>query len=75
MHFELFEEPPAADLGYGFLPVPRVDLAAIAAARHRLEAARIFRDVVSNRSDDGNRRWTCRSGLSRSWLLATGCRR
>lgn len=46
--------PPARCLGYGFLPVPRVDLAAIAAARHRQEASRILRDEVCNRSDDGN---------------------
>jgi hypothetical protein len=46
--------PPARHLGYGFLPVLRVDLATIAAARHRQEAARIVRDEVCNRSDDGN---------------------
>ena len=46
--------PPARHLRYGFLPVPRVDLATIAAARHRQEAARILRDEVCNRSDDGN---------------------
>ena len=46
--------PPARHLGYGFLPVLRVDLATIAAARHRQEAARILRDEVCNRSDDGN---------------------
>jgi hypothetical protein len=35
--------------------VPRLDLAAIAAAAgHRQEAARIVRDEVCNRSDDGN---------------------
>jgi hypothetical protein len=45
---------PARHLGCGCLPVPRVDLATIAAARHRQEAARILRDEVCNRSDDGN---------------------
>jgi hypothetical protein len=45
---------PARHLGYGFLPVPRVELATIAAARHRQEAARILPDEVCNRSDDGN---------------------
>ena len=35
--------------------IPRLDLAAIAAAAgHRQEAARIIRDEVCNRSDDGN---------------------
>jgi hypothetical protein len=35
--------------------IPRLDLAAIAAAAgHRQEAARILRDEVCNRSDDGN---------------------
>jgi hypothetical protein len=60
--------PPARHLGYGFLPVPRVDLATIAAAAgHRQEAARILRDEVCNRSETATRRWNCRSGLSRSW--------
>ena len=67
--------PPARHLRYSFLPVPRVDLATIAAARHRQEAARILRDEVFNRSDDGNPSLELWSGLSRSWLLATGCRR
>jgi hypothetical protein len=54
--------PPARQLGYGFLPVPRVDLATIATARHRQEAARILRDEECNRSDDGNpSRWNFRS--------------
>jgi hypothetical protein len=39
--------PLARHLGYGFLPLPRVDLATIAAA------AAILRDEVGNRSDDG----------------------
>ena len=44
----------ARHLGYGFLPVPRVDLATIAAAvGDRQEAARILRDEVCNRSDNG----------------------
>jgi hypothetical protein len=35
--------------------IPRLDLAAIAAAAgHRQEAARILHDEVCNRSDDGN---------------------
>jgi hypothetical protein len=46
--------PPVRHLGYGFLPVPRVDLATIAAGRHRQEAARILCDEVCNRFDDGN---------------------
>jgi hypothetical protein len=46
--------PPARHLGYGFLSIPRVDLATIAAGRHRQEAARILRDEMYNRSDDGN---------------------
>ena len=46
--------PPARHLGYGFLPVPPVEVAAIAAAGHRQEAARILRDEVCNRSEDGN---------------------
>ncbi len=46
--------PPARHLGYGFLPVSRVDLPRIATARPRQEAARILRDEVCNRSDDGN---------------------
>jgi hypothetical protein len=40
----------ARHLGYGFLPVPRVDLATIAAAAG---GHPIFRDEVCNRSDDG----------------------
>jgi hypothetical protein len=39
------------------------------------EAARILRDEVCNRSYDGKPPLECRSGLNRSWLLATGCRR
>jgi hypothetical protein len=69
--------PLARHLGYGFLPVLRVDLAAFAAAAagHRQEAARILRDKAFNRSDDGNPPLELWSGLRRSWLLATGCRR
>jgi len=53
--------PPARQLGYGFLPLPRVDLATIATARHRQEAARILRDEC-NGSDDGNpSRWNFQS--------------
>ena len=44
---------PAA--AYGVLPVPRVDLATIAAAAgHHQEAARILRNEVCHRSDDDN---------------------
>ena len=46
--------PPVRHLGYGLLPVPGVDLATIAAGRHCQEAARILRDEVCNRSEDGN---------------------
>jgi hypothetical protein len=42
--------PPARLLGYGFLPVSRVDLARMT----RQEAARILRDEVCNRSADAN---------------------
>jgi len=45
---------PVRQLGYGLLPVPGVDLAMIAAGRHCQEAARILRDEVCNRSEDGN---------------------
>jgi hypothetical protein len=52
-----------------------VDLATIAAARHRQEAARILRDEVCNRSDDGNpplelSERTEQILASRDWLLA-----
>jgi hypothetical protein len=41
--------------GAPYEEIPRLDLAAIAAAAgHRQEAARIVRDEVCNRSDDGN---------------------
>jgi hypothetical protein len=44
--------------------------AAIAsAAGRRQEVARIVPDEVCNRSDDGNPRSHCRSGLDRSWPL------
>ena len=44
--------PLARHLGYGFLPVPWVDRATIAAAAGpRQEAARILRDDVCNGSD------------------------
>ena len=47
--------PPARLLGYGFLPVSRVDLVSIATARlARRQAARILRDEVCNRSADAN---------------------
>ena len=45
---------PQQGRGYGFPPVPRVDLATIAVASHRQQAARILRDEMCNRSDDGN---------------------
>ena len=45
---------PVRQLGYGLLPVPGVDLAMIAAGRHCQEAARILREEVCNRSEDGN---------------------
>jgi len=45
---------PVRQLGYGLLPVSRVDLAMIAAGRHCQEAARILREEVCNRSEDGN---------------------
>ena len=69
--------PLARHLGFGFLSVPRVEVAAIAAAAagHREEAARILRDEVFNRSDDGSPPLELWSGLSRCLLLATGCRR
>jgi hypothetical protein len=44
-----------AALAAPYEEIPRLDLAAIAAAAgHREEAARILRDEVCNRSDDGN---------------------
>ena len=46
--------PPVRHLGYGLLPVPGVALATIAAGRHCQEAARILREEVCNRSEDGN---------------------
>jgi hypothetical protein len=46
--------PPARHLGYGFLPVPRVDLPRSPPRDIAGEAARILRAEVCNRSDDGN---------------------
>jgi hypothetical protein len=43
-----------AALAAPYEEIPRLDLAAIAAAGHRQEAARIVRDEVCNRSDDGH---------------------
>jgi hypothetical protein len=47
--------PPARLLGYGFLPVSRVDLVRIATGRLARRPLESFRDEACNRSADANR--------------------
>ncbi len=66
---------PAMHLGYGFLPVPRVDLPRSPPRDIARRPPVSFPARCATDPTTATRRWNCRSGLSRSWLLATGCRR